>query len=127
MFATSAPPIRSLAWRIPAPGDFSSVATAIPLGKGEPLELDHLLAQRDDDRDAEERAADRRQDRRQRFDRDRLGILRREQEKRRQREDDASGGVVHAGRDGLVDVVLDDAALLQDPAQDRESEDRGDG
>ena len=90
------------------------------------VDLDHLLAQRDDERRAQNRPADRGQ-----RDQPEVGAAGRqrqsEQEQDRNGEDDAGVGDVDRRRAGLRDVGLEDGAAPQHAPQDAEAEHRGDG
>ena len=86
--------------------------------EGEPLEIDHLLAQRNDERDAQHAAGDA-PDHHQRD----VEIRVAENEQGRDREHHARRGRVDRAGEALVDVVLDDAVAAHRAAEDGEPQD----
>ena len=84
---------------------------------GEPLEVDHLLSQGDDEGDAQDSSNDAAQDHQGHVE---GGVV--EDEQGGDREHHSRRGRVHGAGDALVDIVLDDAAPAQDPPEDTEPE-----
>jgi hypothetical protein len=85
--------------------------------KGQPLEVDHLLAQRNDESNAEKAARDAADDHQQRIE---VGPVQNEQGGNREHHP-RRGGIDGAG-DSLADVVLDDAGAAQQTPQDTEAQ-----
>ena len=105
------------ALRIPAPGDQDGSHSDAP-GEGEAVEIDHLLAKRNDKSDTQHGACNTTKNHECitefRFSQNEQGGYREHHARRR---------AVHAACDRLVDVVFDDAGTLHDAAQDAKSKD----
>jgi len=86
---------------------------------GQAIEVDHLLAQRDDERHPQDAAGDAAEHHQGAVE---VGVA--EDEQGGQGEHHPGGGAVDPGGQGLDDVVLDDRVAPQGAAQDPEAEDR---
>ena len=91
-------------------------------GKAQTVELDHLLAQRNDHHDAQKGARKGREKGRQGIEAGQFRIGGADDENGRQREGDPGRGIVHPGSNRLVEVVLDDGATPQHAAQHGKAE-----
>ena len=91
---------------------------------GQAVEVDHLLAQRDDEREADHRTDDATEDHQPAVEVGQALVFTRQDEEGRDGEHHPRRGRVDRGRDALVDVVLDDARPAQEAAQDAPAEDR---